>query len=107
MLRFVIAACTNCFAPPAESSVSPVEGPRTEQSEQILQGLPLLGPVGTSHQPAGSMKTFGISTVFFCTQGGKKRNKKTHQHRACVIWEAPSPPPSVLLSQLLKEHLES
>lgn len=35
----------------SESTVDIVEGPRSEQSEPILQREPLYGPVGTHHQP--------------------------------------------------------
>lgn len=34
-----------------------MEGPRSEQSEPILQREPLHGPVGTYHQPAGAMNS--------------------------------------------------
>ena len=39
----------------SESTFHIVAGPRSEQSEPILQGVPLYGPVGTHHQPARTM----------------------------------------------------
>lgn len=51
----------NCFVPSsAEPSVVTVEGPCTEQSEQILQRLSLFGSVGACSQPARPMNLVGI-----------------------------------------------
>lgn len=44
----------------AESAVIPVEGPCTEQVEQILQRLPVFGSVGACYQPSWPMKLLGI-----------------------------------------------
>lgn len=60
----------NCFVPsPAESSVITVEGPCTEQSEQILQRQSLFGSMGACYQPARPMKLLGI--LMYCMHWGK------------------------------------
>lgn len=80
-----------CSLPPAEPAVGPVEGPRPEQGEQILQRQPLFGSVGSGRQPPRPVKPPGASLCCVCILG--------KLHKACVtvcvglVWKAlPAPP---------------